>query len=259
MPSDVNKATIRTLQVLAAMARQGGDHGVSELAATLGMTKTMVHRALATLEDEALVVRAPNPSRYQLGWGLLALSPPEVRNPDLVESMQPFLEELHELTAETVTLGVRSGHFVVYVATVRGKGSIAERVTLGDAVPMHSNPAGQAIMAFLSEDDLQTLLAAPLERFTPRTIVDPAHLTRHLAQVRADGFARGSGGHLLDVAGFGVPLFDLSGAVCASVTISGPAQRLPDVRVDDMIEMCTPVFHEMNRRTRLLIPRVPVA
>jgi DNA-binding IclR family transcriptional regulator len=64
---DVNKATVYILRVLSAFAADIPSFGVTALSKQLGMTKSMVHRALTTLLDQGYIVRDSTGSAYQLG------------------------------------------------------------------------------------------------------------------------------------------------------------------------------------------------
>ena len=49
---ELNKATVRVLQVLSSFASEASGFGVTELAVALGMTKNMTYRALTTLVEQ---------------------------------------------------------------------------------------------------------------------------------------------------------------------------------------------------------------
>ncbi len=257
MTSDFNKATVRTLQVLSAVVARPGSHGVSELAAELDMTKTMVHRALATLETEAFIVRDASGSRYQLGHGVLELAPAEAGTASLVDLAQPFLHNLRELTGETITLSVRQDDSVVYTASLQGRGSVSERASVGRVVPIYGTIGGLAILAFLPKAEREDVFTAELVPVSLDTTTDPDALRYRLDEIRTSGvavaWARGD-----DLAGFSCPVFDRGDGPIASVTVSGPAERFADDRIKDLIEPVRDIVNELDRKTRLLPRRAPL-
>ena len=257
MSSDFNKATVRTLEVLSAVVARPGSHGVSELAADLGMTKTMVHRALATLEAETLIVRDPSGYRYQLGYGVLALAPAEAETASLVELARPFLQELNDLTAETITLAVRQDDSVVYAASIQGRSSVSDRASIGRVVPIHGTIGGLAVLAFLPEAEREELLSGDLVAVNLDTTTDRAALRDRLHEVRESGVAI-SWARRDDLAGFSYPVIDRGGQAIASITISGPAERFADDRIRELIEPASRIVHQLDRKSRLLPRRVPI-
>ena len=57
--AEFNKATVRILRVLSAFSQPQQSFGVSELNRSLGLSKNLVFRALATLVAEGYVMRMP--------------------------------------------------------------------------------------------------------------------------------------------------------------------------------------------------------
>ena len=69
-----------------------------------------------------------------------------------------------------------------------------------------------------------------LSRFTDNTITDLNLLRRELALIRSRGFAVDAGEHEEGVRCLGAPIRNHEGQVLASVSVSGPAQRLRQER-----------------------------
>ncbi len=256
MNSDFNKATVRTLQVLSAVVAKPGSHGVSELAAKLGMTTTMVHRALATLQTEAFIVRDDSGYRYQLGYGVLALAPAEADTVSLVDLAQPCLRELHQLTAETITLAVRRGESVVYAASIQGRSTVSDRASVGRVVPIHGTIGGLAVLAFLPEAEREAVLSGDLSPVSLDTTTDRHKLRDRLVEIRESGVAVAQS-RQDDLAGFAYPVFDRGAEPIASMTVSGPAERFSPERLAELVGPVGEIVGQLDRKSRLLPRRVP--
>src|SRR5207247_2865726 len=89
----------------------------------------------------------------------------------------------------TVTLGVLVGREFVYIDQLVSPQEIKLAVELGRPFPLHAGATGRAILAFLPDGAREALLAEPLERLTPETVVDPVGLGILLAGVRGAGLA----------------------------------------------------------------------
>jgi DNA-binding IclR family transcriptional regulator len=80
-------------------------------------------------------------------------------------------------------------------------------------VPVHCSASGKMILSQLTAAQRRRLLAhAPLERFTPATLTDPARIDRELERVRRDGYA-------IDNEEF------LPGLLCLAVLVPAPSGR----------------------------------
>ena len=243
--------------MLSAVVARPGSHGVSELAADLGMTKTMVHRALATLEAETFIVRDSSGYRYQLGYGVLALAPAEAETDSLVDLARPFLQELNELTSETITLAVRQGGSVVYAASIQGRSSVSDRASVGRVVPIHGTIGGLAVLAFLPRAVRENLISGDLVPVNLDTTTDRVALRDRLDEIRSSGVAI-AWARRDDLAGFSYPVFDRGGEAIASITVSGPAERFADHRIKELIEPVSAIVHQLDRKSRLLPRRAPL-
>ena len=155
---------------------------------------------------------------------------------DLRDASLPFLEELFELTHETIHLGVLDGNEVLYFVKIVGYKSFAIPTRTGGRWPVYASALGKALLAFGPADPLQILPSAGLKPLTPYTIIDPHRLQRELAIVRRIGSAIESEEAVLGNACVAAPIFASAGHVVAAVSISGPpmrlrpAQRAPIVR-----------------------------
>ena len=97
---------------------------------------------------------------------------------------------------------------------------------LGTRSPVHCTASGKVIVAFASDEVRARLLQGPLERRTPRTIVDKTELKAQLAQVREAGFARTFEELEVGLNAIAAPVRSSGGEVIAAVDVSGPAHRI---------------------------------
>lgn len=247
-----NKATARVLAVVAAFADGAPSLGVSELARRLGMTKSMVHRALTTLLDEGYVVRDPSGSRYQLGYRVLEFAGATVAAPEPPELCAPYMREMYEITGETVTLAVRRGWFAVTVHGIEGRGPIARRVPIGRVVPLHVSAAARVILGHLDDAEVAEYLRdRELEKVTPHTLGDADAVWADVRTTRRQGYALGLYDHAPSAYGVAFPVLDRVGRPYGSVTVSGPRDRLTPERLEEFLPALIAVADRLNRHSRL--------
>ncbi|PRX47875.1 DNA-binding IclR family transcriptional regulator [Prauserella shujinwangii] len=133
----------RGLALLQAVADAGGDAAtVSELAATVGVSRAAVYRLLVPLAERGLVWR--DGSRVRLGAGVLRLA--EQMLPQLREAARPVLRELADSLGVTAHLSVADGDQLHAIAVVEPSWTayhVAYRV--GSRHPAGRGAAGRAL------------------------------------------------------------------------------------------------------------------
>lgn len=199
--------------------------GVTELAATLGLSKAVVHRVLTSLRAAELIEFDPGTRRYQLGVGALALGLAYLERVDVRDRARPVLEELTELTGETATLSIRHGGARVYVDQAFPAAEIRMTVRIGERFPLHAGSSSKAFLAFLPEEEQAEYLSGELVKITDETIVDPEVLRAELRAIRGRGFARSFGERQLGAASVAAPVFDHDGKPVAVISVCGPMER----------------------------------
>jgi DNA-binding IclR family transcriptional regulator len=107
----------------------------------------------------------------------------------------------------------------------------------GVRMPLHCTPGGKVMLAYLPHSERDTLLSAPLERFTDSTIVDPGELQEQLEKTRERGY-----GYTVEelepgLNGVAAPVFRPGGSPAAAIGVYGPAFRLTADSLDDLGEI----------------------
>jgi DNA-binding IclR family transcriptional regulator len=174
--------------------------------------------------------------QYRVGlrlWEIASLAP---RGLGLRERALPYMEDLFAVTRENVQLAVREGVESVYVERLAGRHAVPVLTRVGGRFPLHPTGVGRVLLAHAPTEIQEAVLAGPLTRFTPLTVVDPDALRKILADVRAHGFAVNDRQVTMDSLSVAAPIRAADGEVVAAVSIvvtSGtalPAALAPAVR-----------------------------
>ncbi|MFD7653139.1 IclR family transcriptional regulator [Actinosynnema sp. NPDC059797] len=229
--------TSRALDLLGAFDVEHPTLTLSELAARCDMPMATAHRLVGELEAwRALERNADN--RYQVGlrlWEVGLLSPVPRR---LREIALPFMQDLYERSKENIHFAVRKGHDALYIAKLTGHKAVPIISREGTRLPMHPTGVGKALLAFASEEFIETYCARPLARCTRHTIVEPGRLRRELALTRARGYALTNEEMTLGSCSVAVPVFDADGRVEAALgvvvhSVRGNLTRyVPDLKAE---------------------------
>lgn len=174
--------------ILGAFEDDAGSLGLSELARRAGLPKATVYRLAEDLVEAGLLER--DKTGYRLGLRLFELGHHVAPQRTLREAAMPYMADLRQATRLTVNLAVLEGADVVYVESLTAKDPPPMNCARsGYRFPAHATGLGKALLANSPPDVLAAVLAQPLQRMAPRTIVDPAGLLESLRRAKADGIA----------------------------------------------------------------------
>ena len=220
------QAVKRAAAVLRAFDNGSPELGVSELSRRVHLHKSTVSRLLTTLEREGFVERIAPSDKYRLGFEFARLAGQVSHFGDVRAAAQPFLAELAENSRETVHLAVRDGDAVMNVEQISGSHLVRDTNWVGRRTPLHCVANGKVLLAFDSPSEIARILSKPLNRFTNRTITSKIALRAEVAQIRRRGYATARGEIEEGLNAVAAPVFNQTGKVVATVSISGPSYRL---------------------------------
>ncbi len=230
----------RCLRLLRLFSEAPGGLTASEVTRISGLPVSTVHRFLANLETAGFLEWSQS-GKYHLGIasfsiGHVALGQLSVRRLSL-----PYLRALSQYTQETIHLTVRQGLTAVYVEKLDSPQQVKIHSRIGASVPLHCTAVGKVLLAYLPQGELQTLLPRmELRRFAQNTIGTPQELQQQLDRVRKVGHAYDLEEHEPRIRCIAAPIWDQTGAVQASLSITAPAERMPIPRLRNL----APVIQE---------------
>ncbi|MEO1550324.1 MAG: IclR family transcriptional regulator [Pseudomonadota bacterium] len=199
--------------------------GLSDLARLSGMNKATVLRHLLALQDAGFVEQGAGDTRYFLGPAFATYAALRAASDPFLREVDRVLKGLAAQTGETVFVAAYDGETLTTVALVESTKATRVILDRGARLPLHGTAPGLAVLAWGGAPLLAQVLAQPLARFTERTLCDPNALRDHLAETRAQGYARGQQGFDLDMVGFAAPYFGPGGQVAGAVAVALPVSR----------------------------------
>jgi DNA-binding IclR family transcriptional regulator len=113
----------------------------------------------------------------------------------------------------------------VYLDKVGGRFGEQVPTRVGCRQPLHATSLGKAMLAFAGEDRIDEVLAAGLDRRTPRTVVDPDELRAQLAATRASSVAYDDQESIVGLGCVAAPIRG-SGRAVAAVSVCGPIDEI---------------------------------
>ena len=228
----------RALDILEVLSRSEGDLGVSEVGASVGLANGTVHRLLSTLTRRGYARQNPLTRKYGLGLKAFALA--SSARESLGPLARPFLEELMEVSRESSNLAGLDKNYVVYIEQVPAPRMVRMFTEPGNHAPLHSTGTGKVLLAYQPPEVVDSVIRQTgLPRFTAHTITDPGELESELARVRKRGYAMDSEEMEDGVRCLAAPVFGADEAVLAAISVSGPASRLTEKRLGELIPEIT--------------------
>ncbi|HET9763676.1 MAG TPA: IclR family transcriptional regulator [Casimicrobiaceae bacterium] len=226
-PDRPDSTTLRAFVLLELIASADEPPTLEELTRGSGLPKPTVYRILQLLIRGELVEREISAKRYVAGRRLGELSfAVQMRSP-LRRERHAILARLVDEIGETCNFTMLDGNEAVYVDRVETTAVVRLHMRIGSRVPLHCTASGKLFLAHLPPASAQRLIrAAPLRRYTDRTINHPEALERELAKIRLSGIGTDVGEFLEGSVCLAVPVIDPRGRVCAAVAVHGPAPRM---------------------------------
>lgn len=235
------QAVDRAADLVSTVVRADEPMSFADLQETSGLAKSTASRMLSALERSGLLERDDDGSYVagSLFWLYAARHDPWE---EMVRLARPAMQEIGELTRETVHLSVTRGDQVAQVAQVDSRYLLGTRDWTEIDVPAHCSALGKVFYAW----GALPIPDGRLERLTEATITDPAELRRDGVRARKRGWTLTEDELEVGLTGLAVPVRGIHGDVVAALGLSGPTPRL-EGRLDELGR------HLSDHATRLTI------
>jgi len=213
----------RALEILDAFEGAPASLSLAELSTRTGLYKSTLLRLIDTLIKYEFLIRQGDGS-YQIGPRPFLLGARYQSSVIPAEWILPVLRGLTEATGESASFNVRSGDSRVCLLRVDSPHMIRDHTQPGDIRPLGKGAAGKLLLAFaMPEDPMYEAL-----RRHPISYSD--------GEIEAE------------MAGIGVPVFDVEKKVRGVLTLSGPRSRFTPVKVKQMEQALWQAGMDLTKR-----------
>jgi len=224
----------RAVNLLRLVASSRARHlRLIELAAMGGLDKSTTHRLLQRLVAERMLTRDPGQRGYRLGPLLYELGLAAFPENNLREAAHAALSTLAESTGDMAFLLMRSGFDTVCLERVTGNFAIQTMTAgVGDRHPLGMGAGGLAILAAMTDDNVERVLAAnalQMERYG----LDANTLRSRVASTREVGYALDEGRAALDVTAVGRAIRDRAGSPVGAIFVASIKARMTPARITE--------------------------
>jgi DNA-binding IclR family transcriptional regulator len=238
----------KALTLLWAFEGSQTELGVVELARKVALSPSNVSRLLSSLVRGSLVEYSEVSGRYRLGLGLVRLASLVTGRLDLPATARPHLEALVEGTQETASLSIFGGDQALTIDFIPSPRAVVSMVQLGRPSLVHCTSIGKLLLAYQPESVRERVLAGPLPRFTPRTIVDPDVLRVELQRILEQGYAVAEEEREPELNALAVPVRGNHGQVVATLGVQGPAHRFDRAAMTQTLPLLNQQAEALSRK-----------
>lgn len=227
----------RAMDIIELVATSATGYKLGALAQACNLNKTTAFHLIKTLETRGYIEQSYDTQVYKAGRKLYELFSDVYSNIDVRPYALPYMEQLHDITDETVTLYYFTKYNDYYIGTcllqVESSQSLKFSCNFGSRIPLHCTAGGKVRFLGYSEAMLNEQLdKMPFDLYTPHTTKDSTQLKEQLVNIRKQGYCIEKEEYLPGICSVSVPLFKYTGRVCYSLVVSIPSSRASDERLE---------------------------
>ncbi len=235
------------LEVMEFLADNPGTWGPTELGRETGIGLNLIFRILNVLTEHGYTSRNAS-GKYELGAKLFSLGMKLHSRFSLSAMARPCLQLLAEQTGETTQLQIPDGDRMLLVECVHPPCDYYLAVNPGTRLYYHGNAFGKAVLAFLPEEERETILSAKLCRMTSETVVSRVALRKEFPEIRKSLIATEFEEYLAGGYCIGSPVFDATGKVVGGLGLSGLTSRKNTLNMENLSLLVRRCAEEVTRK-----------
>jgi len=215
------------------------EHGLTamQVGKLSGLPVSTVHRFLVNLEAAGFL-KCGASGVYYLGLECFAVGQAALGQLDIRRLSLPYLLDLNRQTRETIHLTVRHGLSAVYVEKIDSPEKLRIHSRIGASVPLYCSAVGKVMLAYMPETERDEVFRQmELKRITANTIGNLQELKTEMIRVRKNGYASDMEENELHIRCIAAPIWDHTGAVHCSLSITVPVVRMPVTRLRQLVPL----------------------
>jgi len=254
-------AVDRALTILEKLVESRSPMTLTALAAEAGIPLATCAAIMQTFEARGYAARrvVGRSHFWRLTLKLNGLVAEYMRGIDLGQVVQPYLQELVRQTQMAAHVGLLEGDMIVYAAKAAAPGLVQFDTYPGKMTRFNITALGQAVAAYLPEDQIEPLLSHLAPGAGPGARQASTDDTRaRLAKVRERGYAVEDEEEEAGVGCIAAPFFDPAGQVLGSVGVTGFADQVRGARLrknaDSVVEAGRRLSQEFGQGLDGIVP-----
>jgi len=225
----------RAFLLLDQLASSKADSGMSlaELSAESGLANSTTHRLLVSMKHLDYVEYDAVLGLWSVGIKAFSVGNAYLRKRDFVAQARPYMRELVAETGETSNIAILKGDKHVFVGQVECSEVMRMVVQIGSEGHLHAAGVGKALLSALPEDEVRGIAERTgLLKLSDKTITTVTALLKELVKVRQQKYSFDDEEQTNGLRCIASNIYNEHREAIAAVSISGPAVRLSDDRIE---------------------------
>ena len=224
-------SSTRAIRLFEAFAAVRAPQSLSEISALLDTPLSTCHGLVRALQNGGYLYANAASRRHYPTRRLLKIAETIAASDPVVTYFDRHIDELRNLTAETVILGALQKDAVVYLSVVESPNSIRYSAQPGDIKPLHSSALGKLMLGEAPPRQREELISSlPLDAITENTLTKVDKLRDDLEEARGRGLYITRGENVSDVMAIAAPV-RIAGETYG-VVVAGPITRMESKRAE---------------------------
>ncbi len=220
------QSLLRSMELLEVLKEKNRSFTIAELADTMNLPPSTVHRILQTFCERKYVIRDERSHTYRLGPALIPLGKAASKGIRLQDAAKPILASLSQKTGEDVYLIIPVGNKGLVIEKHDGPSHLKVVEEFGYEMYLHCGAIRKVLLAYQSPNFIDEYMKNIIMQDRAFPYVRPADLHAELDKIRMDGYAISRGDYVADAVGIGAPVFNAEGELACSIGIIAPEIRL---------------------------------
>jgi IclR family transcriptional regulator, KDG regulon repressor len=221
----------RALDILLCFTRQEPTRSLTQIAESVRMSKTTVHRLLTTLEFKRFITRDRVTGLYRLGFRFIEMASLVLQDVELHRWAHPYLQCLSAEFGETVDLSILDGSHVIYLEVIESPQRVKLAAAVGQRLPAVFTASGKALLAYLPEDQVTKIVRENMTESPNQSQMSIPEMLADLKVTAERGYAISEQEYEEAINAVAAPIFNADKHPVASIAIVGPSFRLTKSRL----------------------------
>ncbi len=223
----------RACAILEFFEPENKPKSVKEISDYLDLSKSTAYGLISTLANLGYLTQNPETLKYSLGLKLLSLASATSQSNILTKTANHHLQKLSFKFQETCLFAVEENGHIVYLDKTESPSSISINTRIGTKKELFCTGVGKCYLAFLPKDNSENIINLGLFKKTPNTIDDKEELIKELELIKKYGYAVDNEEYELGISCIAVPVFNKSGIIIASISLTGPTERIKNLNIKE--------------------------
>lgn len=221
----------------------------------LGISKTAAFRLATTMTERGFLFKNAKTKRYYPGPVLFLLTQVQ-KNNNVTDASKQLIQELADLTKESVYLSIRTGFKFIFLTGVDSSQALKVTSPMGNEMECYCSAAGKLHLAYMLPSELDRYLKRTvLKKHTPTTITDPDHLREELVKIKQTGYSISVGESEPGAVGIAAPIWGPSNELVATLGIYLPVYRFNNENKEKLIKLARDYAAKISEENKKLVKK----